>query len=283
MKYLVWSKDVPVKHLETGIAKTNNIFHIRRLCEFTELMIMTEGELYVHHIEDYKVTAGQVFFMPQGVLHYGTAPSTFTIHWAHFIIPDLTIADESELTDDMYSSHYVLPVQFNCVDQSDLLTLIHLLEQFLLTKTTQDVRNSLITAILEDISLKVYENINNQGIIHSRLKSIIDYIHSNLQAKITVNSLAEMFGYSEKYIFNLFKRHLNVSPRQFINNCKMEFAKSMLMNSEYTVQYIAYHLSYGNPQYFMRLFKKTFGITPTEYRNEKNNSLVLYLSSETSD
>ena len=54
----------------------------------------------------------------------------------------------------------------------------------------------------------------------------------------------------------------------------------MLLNSSETIETIALNLHYNNPQYFMRQFKKTFNMTPTEMRKCYSKSLELYLGKD---
>ena len=280
MKYLVWPKNKPLIHCESGIARTTEIYHIKRNMPMTELMIFTEGTLHVKHLEDYAVSEGEAFFMPQNVLHYGTKPSTFVIHWFHFILPDLTILEEKDVTEETYIGNFVMPMRSRPSDMRNVLNLCYQLEQYVLTPETQDVRNALMTAIICDLAITRNQLKYRSLPEHNRLNSIINFILSNPQTDLSVKSLAEKFGYNEKYIFNLFKERLGISPRQYVIRYKMNIAKNMLLSSNDTVEAIALMLSYDNPQYFMRLFKKTFNMTPSELRKSYSRSLQLYLTPE---
>ena len=95
--------------------------------------------------------------------------------------------------------------------------------------------------------------------------------------------LADQFGYNEKYIYNLFKKYLGVSPLQYIITQKLKDARQMVLSTSDTIESIALSLHYENPQYFMRQFKKHFGMTPTEMRQHYANSLELHLKTEDKD
>ena len=280
MKYIVFPKNKIITHCESGIAKSENIYHVKRTMPMTELMILTSGELHIKHLEEYVLHENDVFLLPQNVLHYGTQPSTFVIHWLHIILPPDFSIIEDDLPEDISLTHIVLPMNINVKNLTNILNLCYQIEQYTVTAATQDVRNSLIKAILCEIALQSTDYCDGKFVSHKRLNSIINYINSNITQPITIDSLAERFEYNQKYIFNLFKSHLNISPLQYIIQQKMNTAKNLLLSTDNTVEAIALSLSYDNPQYFMRLFKKTFGYTPSQYRNMYSHSLELYLNED---
>ena len=280
MKYIIWEKNKPIVHNISGTAKTTNITHIRRKAIFTELMIVIEGPIYIKHIEEYVLHKGDIFILPQNIEHYGTKPSSFIIQWSHFILPeDYQIIDESLLNISLLTTHYAIPIHFKIPNTNTISNLGYHLEQYPQLASTQAIRDSLISAMLYDIAYQISEK-HLSNITHKRLNSIVNFINSNITLPITIKEISDKFDYNEKYIFNLFKKHLNVSPLQYIIQQKMNMAKNMLLSTNKAIEAIAISLSYDNPQYFMRLFKKTFGYTPSEFRKSYSNSLELYLREE---
>lgn len=280
MKYVIWPKDKPIIHDVSGVANTKDIKHVRRNAPFTELMIMLEGTMYIKHIQEYTLEKGDIFILPQNIEHYGTKPSSFIVQWSHFILPaDFQIVDKSMLTVELLDTHYAIPMHAKIPNVNNLSTLSYQLEQYPILPATQSIRDCLISAILYDIALQFNEH-HLTNISHNRLNSIINFINSNILLPISIKEISEKFNYNEKYIFNLFKKHLNISPLQYIIQQKMDKAKYMLLSTNNTIEAIAISLSYDNPQYFMRLFKKTLGYTPSEFRKSYSNSLELYLREE---
>lgn len=281
MKYIIWPKEKNIICCESGIANSVNISHIRRKVVFSELMIVMEGTLHIKHIEEYFLQKGDVFFLPQNIEHYGTKPSSFIIQWFHFILPaEHQIVDESFITPNIINTHIVLPMQLKISNINNLTTLGYQLEQYHNTPATQSIRDSLISAIIYDIALQATDRHLGVLLTHKRLNSITNYINSHVSLPLSIKEISNQFGYNEKYIFNLFKKYLNISPLQYIIQQKMNIAKNMLLSTNNTIEAIAISLSYDNPQYFMRLFKKTFGYTPSEFRKSFSNSLELYLIEE---
>ena len=78
--------------------------------------------------------------------------------------------------------------------------------------------------------------------------------------------MAEAVNISSKYISDFFKKHTNISIRQFIIERKMELAKLRLEHSNASIQEIAFQLEFTDDKHFAKTFKKHFGSTPTSYR-----------------
>lgn len=101
------------------------------------------------------------------------------------------------------------------------------------------------------------------------MKGIIDYIEKNCKKNITLGEVAEFASVSMYYLSKLFKKKVGMNFSTYVINKKMEIAKELLENTDTPIINIAYELSYNQPNYFSSVFKKTVGITPTEYRSRK--------------
>ena len=99
-----------------------------------------------------------------------------------------------------------------------------------------------------------------------RLKRVIDYIHSHITEDIDIDELANEACITKAYLIRLFKREIGTSPLQYINNKKVERAQLLLYTSAMPVKEVAYALGFSDHSYFIRMFRKTSGLTPQEYR-----------------
>lgn len=82
----------------------------------------------------------------------------------------------------------------------------------------------------------------------------------------SLEELSRKTGYSQNQLIRLFSRSLNITPIQYAIKKKMEYAKGMLMYSNKSVAEIAYNTGYIDVSYFSKVFKKSTGCTPNEYR-----------------
>ena len=95
----------------------------------------------------------------------------------------------------------------------------------------------------------------------------MDYIYEHLHETITINQIATAIHLNESYLSKLFKKETNFTINHFITYKKIEAAKRMLLYSEYTSSQIANFLDYTSQSYFIQVFKKETGMTPSVYKN----------------
>lgn len=97
------------------------------------------------------------------------------------------------------------------------------------------------------------------------------YIANYYANDITINDAAKHVNVTRAYLYKLFKQYLDSSPQEFLINFRMEKACELLKNSNFAIGAIARSVGYKDVLLFSKIFKKTFGLTPTEYR--KSNKL----------
>lgn len=101
----------------------------------------------------------------------------------------------------------------------------------------------------------------------NKLKVALNYIEKNYLKKITLNEVAEYINFSPFYLSKQFKKELGINFVDYVTKLKMEKAKELLANTNMPIINIAIELSYNEQNYFSRVFKKHFKITPSEYRD----------------
>jgi AraC-like DNA-binding protein len=95
---------------------------------------------------------------------------------------------------------------------------------------------------------------------------LIEYIHSHLSAKLRLNDLAEICHLSPPSLSRSFKRDMGVSLKKYLQNQLNEQACVMLAHSQVLIKDIAHQLGYDDEHHFTRNFTKSFGKSPTKYR-----------------
>ena len=113
----------------------------------------------------------------------------------------------------------------------------------------------------------------NDTVKDDRLIAIMNYIQSNYQT-VTLEDVAEAFHLSTPYISKYIKEKSGNTFGECISQIRMKKAKTLLRNGNMTVENIAISVGYPNVEHFIRSFKKKFGMTPTEYRTNDNNSIA---------
>lgn len=100
----------------------------------------------------------------------------------------------------------------------------------------------------------------------TRGQQILAFVADNYTAVESIAQLADSFGVSEGYIFKIFRQAYNKTPKEYINELRINHACYRLKNTDNTISDIAGECGYECYAYFTRLFKRMKGITPAEYR-----------------
>ena len=121
--------------------------------------------------------------------------------------------------------------------------------------------------VMLEILYSIMHNSEASYASRCKIETLITYISNNLQDKITVEHLARMANWSPDYLSVQFKTITGLTVIQYINRCRIDKAKIMLLNNELLVKDIASSLGFSDEFYFSKTFKKLEGISPREFRN----------------
>ncbi len=101
---------------------------------------------------------------------------------------------------------------------------------------------------------------------HGGLKTALSYISEHYTEHITVKILAEASNMSESNFYALFRRHVGTSPIAYLNSYRLSVAADALTQSTQSIKEISFSVGIDDSMYFSRLFRKTYGVSPSEYR-----------------
>lgn len=93
------------------------------------------------------------------------------------------------------------------------------------------------------------------------------YIDKNFSEDIKISELANKFFLNKYYFSHCFKEFSGMSPKQYLTQVRMNNALKLLKSTELTVSEAATSCGFSDVNNFIRLFKKSFGVTPKEYRS----------------
>jgi AraC-like DNA-binding protein len=89
----------------------------------------------------------------------------------------------------------------------------------------------------------------------------------------TAEHMATSLHLSQSTLLRFFKKHFELSPKEFIIQARMSFASELLINSDESLKRISNNVGYVNVHTFSRIFTNYFGLPPGKYRNLKNKGL----------
>ena len=130
----------------------------------------------------------------------------------------------------------------------------------------EDIIKASISALVVAVNKLPQIQQNEEG-QDERLTAMLNYIQNNYQT-VTLESVAEQFHLSEPYVSKYIKDKSGKTFGEHVAHIRMKRAKTLLKNGNMTVENIAYAVGYQNVEHFNRTFKKSFDMTPIQYRNE---------------
>ncbi len=100
------------------------------------------------------------------------------------------------------------------------------------------------------------------------MRNVTSYIRQHLTEEFSVDQMAKDLFLSRSYLSTKFKKETGMTLSQYVQEQKIEKAKSLLMSTDRSILEIATYLNFSSQGYFQNVFKKCTGMTPKEYRNQ---------------
>ncbi|MGT2715636.1 AraC family transcriptional regulator [Streptococcus respiraculi] len=104
---------------------------------------------------------------------------------------------------------------------------------------------------------------------YQKLRDLIQYIDDHLAEPLTIDALADYFGYSRNHFMSIFKQHTGSSCGEFILQKRLNKACELLIQTMLPIAEIAPLAGFDNLSNFNRHFKRRFQLTPRQYRKRK--------------
>lgn len=107
------------------------------------------------------------------------------------------------------------------------------------------------------------------------MKKVMAYMEEQMDnAELTIDEFAEQLMLSRTIFYRKLKSIVGLTPVDFIREIRIKRAVQLIDSDEYNFSQVAYMTGFNDPKYFSKCFKKVIGITPSEYKERKNNSLI---------
>ena len=121
-------------------------------------------------------------------------------------------------------------------------------------------------ALFSKILSELYRD-NQPAYKNKKIDKSILYIEKNLLRNDFSLSVAAAKSFvSEPYFRRLFKKEFNVSPKQYVIERRMEYAKALIIAGYFSIQEISELCGYNDQKHFSTEFKKITGLSPSVYR-----------------
>ena len=241
-----------------------------------EIIYVKSGFLTVNISgENYIGKPGDAFVVSPGNLHF-MGSQTGTVDYFTFLFPLKYIAFRSDdmlddkLIEPLNSGHLMISpeIKDTVKEQCEQLARVYAAEiDESESKITGQIRKKIILLqFIHELWKKGFIVENDTTGRNTVEKEMVSYIQQNYTGKILLREFGEQFHLSEKYISRYFKEHFHITLSQYVTYLRLEHAKQMLQETDISVTEVAMQSGYQNISYFIRSFKKTYGVSPLKYR-----------------
>jgi AraC-like DNA-binding protein len=133
-----------------------------------------------------------------------------------------------------------------------------------------------LTAAYQLLTPIIDKSVVSKGIetYYFKLEKIFSYIDQHLTQNIKIPQLAAVHGTSTAHFSRWFSSIVETSPKQYINQKRIDLACKKLLLTDNRIDSIAYQCGYEDPLYFSKSFKRITSLTPRDYRKTKRYDLL---------
>lgn len=286
MLLFVSDSNYPLECVSCGnLLSEDGFVHPRRNIDSFVLILVDQGTLHINiHGENHDIRDNQFVLLISNQDHYGYKPSKgfLSYYWVHFYVRQ----EEYELYNDnkakqflhgwksnstgfpsKYSNLFILPevgetsrvqkarVLFNQLldfAKRDHYTLTYRCHYALSLLTLELSWEYMVSAFSEEIPMSIIR--------------IIDWIRLNYNQPMTVQEIANHFNYNPNYLSRVFKKHTGYALKDFVTHTRISVSKNILISNMLPIKTVGSMCGVYDEKYFMKLFKKLEGMTPSEYR-----------------
>ena len=224
--------------------------------DFYEIMLVLTGNgTFFTDEEKYPIKPGSIIVVSPGVRHGIVSPEGYNIISVAGHFERLAFAKGTCVLED------------NIYGEGKKLAELILYNRF----GSEDYVQSLCDAYIKYIMLSLEYPVKNTT---ASIYKIISKMEKNFgNCDISIGKLLDESGYTKDYIRNEFLSVTKMTPKKYLTEIRMKNAKAMLdlYGDEISISEIAERCGILDPSIFSRIFKKHFGISPTQYKENKSN------------
>lgn len=230
----------------------------RKYCGLVLMLPDSEFTLYLDG-KKYKTREGDVVFLPHGV--------TYDVLLPHNHMLCYTI---NFIADDMDEFFHLK----NCADLTESFAQVN---RIWMRRREDEYYRYDCMSILYRLMAEVrrrYDRAQQPYRAKSKLTPMIEILHNEYtNPDFRISELSARTGYSERYISRLFHELCGMSPKQYLTDLRFRYAKELLTDDYSSIADVAYKAGFSDPCHFADSFRRTFDMTPGEYRRSRQNGV----------
>ncbi|WP_163538187.1 AraC family transcriptional regulator [Gracilibacillus sp. YIM 98692] len=262
--------------------------HVQRSFNVFDMIFVRKGALYMtEENKEYEIKENCMLVVESGKLHWGheSCKEETEIFWVHFkhtnplhverddiswsyIYPNGTDADLEPLKQYMYIPKFA---------QLDLRLVFPILERMISVHRHFTQGNAIeIHSLLADLFVQLQSLLQLKDSSRSKTlaESITSYLYRRFNEPFDSKKLEKEFHFHYDYLSRCLKKHTGMTPVQYLHHIQLGEAKLLLEHTALSIQDISEAVGQSNYNYFVRLFTKKVGISPSKYRSISRRSYL---------
>ncbi len=153
-------------------------------------------------------------------------------------------------------------------------SIAHLKAAYLNTRAVEPQRYDSMVTLLQTFAEQLSEHAESLAIIEegsepAAIARARKFIHANVDQPLPLGQVAREAGLSESHFCRLFKESSGLTLTDYVNRCRIDWAKRELLRPEVRISEIAFLVGYQSLSQFNRSFARIVGFSPTQYRRKR--------------
>lgn len=242
----------------------------------SELTLITKGScVYQIDLIEYEANAGDILFIPPLLLHSIILKNSQDFCSETYVFHMNLLGGN---TADICSTRYFTPMVNHELSLPCLITADHpaynsLRKSFAQLASLYDTRMFGYELAIKSYLLQIlflllqYSNtkFSTESDSSDKLKIVLDHIDLHYAEALSVSELAKLCYFSEYHFMRFFKKHMNMTCIQYINNIRLEKAVALFEHGNTSILEVSLSVGFHNLSYFYRAFKAKYHMTPLAF------------------
>lgn len=291
-RVFLFNSDRPFHHYASGekIVRESQNYVNNEPVKAYELIICSHGQCQL--VVDQRIRRMKkgtcVVIGPHQELQVVSQSNQADFYWFQFLPKDdRSLVDIKQIKADLTNrkklsqlvNNVIIPEQyqlrnFSAINTDCLNALLVIKGNYYSDALPSYVITSLMLKITNDF-IDFIAGLHNLTRLNPRALEIINWLNQHLNEQTTVKSLADHFQMNYRYISRLVKAETGMTASNLIVHKKLEIACGLLLQSNLPLKVIADRAYFNDEKYFLRVFKKHIGQTPTQYRQQYMRDFLL--------
>lgn len=245
--------------------------------EEAEFTLITAGQaLYQIDLTEYPVEAGDLLFIPPLVLHsislqeYPKISSETYVFHMNFLGGNSTdICSTRYLTplmnQEFFMPYLIKPEHPAYASLRKIFNQINSLYGEAVTGYELALKSLFLQAIFLLLQYSKRNLSSGTDTSSDKLKQVLDFIETHYAQNITISELAKLCYFSDYHFMRFFKKHMNMTCVEYINNLRLEKSVELFEQGNTSILDVSLSTGFHNLSYFHKVFKRKYHMTPKSF------------------